>query len=499
MLLALPVAALVFARLAENQFVRETERSLTAQAVIFAEVFSAELSEVTPGNIGLSIPETALARASERYHPIDPTLDADQSLIHENAGDGRLIPHPPLPAYDAISTRLSRMARGAQKTTLAAYRFTDTAGRVIGSSGAGMDRSLAHLPEVQAALSGEVASVLRFRDPPEERHALSSISRDTGFRVHVAHPVILSDRIVGAVQVSRTPLNLQKFLYSERVLLAQLGFALLLGASVLGFVFWRFISRPILALRAQSREVAGGTRPAPEPLEHYGVAELADLGDSVLSMANALTERADELRIYTDHVTHELKSPVTSIIGAAELLNTSGEDMAPDRRQRLIDAIHGQGLRMDALLAKLRELARARLFEKGSDTDLAEAVDALREAHPSLAVTTKLHKGFRVPLSPEALGIVLTQIFKNAAEHGATKIELSSPYDVHSFTIHDNGAGIGPANRPKIFEPFFTTRRANGGTGMGLNIVATVIERHGGEVALEDTEAGTTFLFTFDP
>ncbi len=498
-LVTLPVTGLFLARLAENQFVRETEQSLIAQAAVFAEIYRDALATESEAPEGRAMPEDVMERLAEKYHPVEPSLDADETLILDVAPDGRAIPHPPLAAYDAISDRLGALSRRAQKTTLAGYRFTDTSGRIIASSGAELGASLAHLPEIQTALQGEVASTLRYREPREDQHALNSISRDTVFRVIVTHPVIYDDRLVGAVQVSRTPVNLRKFLYAERRILGQMAAVMLGGAFILGFVFWRFISRPILALRTQSQDVASGLRPAPEPLAHYGVSELADLGQSVLSMAGVLSDRADALRTYTDHVTHELKSPVTSIVGAAELLETSGDQMPPERRKRLIDTIHAEGLRMDALLSKLRELARVRILAGDSDTDLAEVVARVVATRPGLKISTDIAPGLTVPLSPEALEIVLTQLLTNAEDHGATEVTIKGDSQTGAIRISDNGRGVAEANRAKIFEPFFTTRRDTGGTGMGLNIVAAVIQRGGGTISLDPSDQGTAFRIAFAP
>mgnify|MGYP001797285412 CR=1 FL=1 len=319
LLLTLPVLGLALARLAGNQFVRETERSLIAQSVILAEVYADALSATGWQDDGPPLPDLAAARREEKYHPVDPVLAARPDSVGEPIGIGLPSLDPPAAEYIAVAARLTDLAQRSQKTTLAGYRFLDTKGIVIASSGEGEGMSLGHVAEVRAALEGQVSTALRFREPLDERHALSSISRDTAFRVHVAHPVVIDGRGAGAVYLIRTPIDLRKFLYRERYELARMAAGMLVGGLVIGFVSWRVLSRPIRALRAQSQEVASGERAAPEPLRHYGVSELADLGQSLLSMAHTLTERSDAIRLYTEHVTHELKSPVTSIVGAAEL------------------------------------------------------------------------------------------------------------------------------------------------------------------------------------
>ena len=67
-----------------------------------------------------------------------------------------------------------------------------------------------------------------------------------------------------------------------------------------------------------------------------------------------------------------------------------------------------------------------------------------------------------------------------------------------TLNVSDNGAGISPGNRPHIFEAFFTTKRETGGTGMGLTIVANLLQAHGATVALTPTTQGAAFTVTFN-
>ncbi|MDV7141196.1 ATP-binding protein [Tropicimonas sp. TH_r6] len=494
LLTALPLVGLVMARLADDQFLRETERSLIDQAAILAALHADALArakaEDLPGN---PLSDAARTRLAEDFHPVEPRLSLADAEIDPPAeaaeGPGGAL-HPD---HERLAAPLSELAQSVQKTTLVGYRFTDSEGRVIASSGEGIGRSLAHLPEVSAALAGEVATRLRYRKPLETRDRIGSISRDTLFRVHVAHPVILGDRVVGAVQLSRTPDGLMDFLYRERAPLTGMLAGMAVVALLVGFVFWRTISAPIHALRDQSQEVARGARPAPEPLRHYGMRELAELGEGLLSMAASLSERSEAIGTYTQHVTHELKSPVTTIVGAAELLQMAGERLEPEQRSRLLAQIHAEGLRMDALLSRLRELARVRSFSGAESCDLQAGVKRMRSAFPELELSVSAPDGWRVALSEDELEIVLTQLLRNAAEHGAGKVALDVRPEAQSLILRDNGAGISPANAARLFDPFFTTRREAGGTGMGLAIVVAILERRGGRISLEDTAQGAAF------
>src|SRR5213079_1305858 len=109
-------------------------------------------------------------------------------------------------------------------------------------------------------------------------------------------------------------------LYQERgkFLLAALT---VIGATVIiGFVFSRTITRPMHELVGRTERNARGDRDAFKPLAHYGTREFAQLSKSFLDMAEQLSRRSDYIATFSSHHTHELKSPLTSIKGAAELL-----------------------------------------------------------------------------------------------------------------------------------------------------------------------------------
>jgi signal transduction histidine kinase len=91
--------------------------------------------------------------------------------------------------------------------------------------------------------------------------------------------------------------------------------------------------------------------------------------------------------------------------------------------------------------------------------------------------------------------MIAGNLIQNAEQAGATRIEIVVEGGDSSVEVlfRDNGAGVSPGNRDKIYEPFFTTRRESGGTGLGLGIVRSLVEAHGGTIELRATEAGTVF------
>ena len=186
-------------------------------------------------------------------------------------------------------------------------------------------------------------------------------------------------------------------------------------------------------------------------------------------------------------MSHELKSPVTAIRGSAELLRDA--EMSADERRRFLDHIIADSDRLTALLERLRELARA-------DLDVASGVATLREALVGEdLVSLSGDIDTRAQLGLEAMRTVFSQLIRNAREHGATRVEVDGKVSGNSLRIRvaDNGSGISEGNRARIFEPFFTTRREAGGTGMGLQIVRTMLAAHGGTIELSNATTGTAF------
>ncbi|WP_372572110.1 ATP-binding protein [Ruegeria jejuensis] len=496
-LVALPIIGVLGARLSSNQFARETERSLLSQAVIFAEVYAAAFSDVQPTpDVGHILSAEQSERLKQDFHPIPPSLDLLSSEVSPPRPDPVASDEPLNGPYEAISRTLSQLARSAKKTTLSGYVFTDHAGQVMASSGS-ISGSFLHVPEVSQALQGLTVSVLRHRDDPSRRHLLNSISRDTSYRVFVAHPVVLGDRVIGAVYLSRTPMDLRKFLFQERFTLGSVAVFMLVSAVGVGWIMWRLISKPIRDLSSQSRDVASGLRPTPDPVQHYGVQELADLGKNVVSMAATLSERSTAIETYTSHVTHELKSPVTAILGAAELLSDGPSAVSGDRNRKLVHNIQKEGLRMNALLGRLRELARASVQTDPTPTSLADIVQAASAAFSEKVIELHAPPETHLFLSKDQGQIVLHHLLQNAFQHGATRVDISFDAASNSLIVSDNGTGITQRNSARIADPFFTTRRDQGGTGLGLSIVAAVLKQAGAAIEVMASKQGASLRIRF--
>ncbi len=478
LVLCLPIAGLLMFRFYANQLVQQTEESLLMQASVLTAAYEQLYRDAA------DLPDTVSTGPQTRtYQPLFPSVTINPQAI--------LAPRPDaLPAtevigevYATIGPQLSRIAIRAQEQTLAGYRVLDRHGTVIaGSAEDGL--YLGHVTEIALALNGDISSVARtrVRDAPEP--FLYTFSQGTRVRVFVAMPAMVDEDIIGVVYLSRTPNHIFRFLYGERWNLVQALAFILLSTGLIGYVFWRFITQPIRALIRRT-DATGTDRW--KPLEHYGTREIETLALSFQALTDRLHRQQDALKTYTAHVSHEMKSPLTSIKGAAELLEDA--DMTDVQRARFLENIRNDSARMEGLLARMRDYSAAGQGGTG-EAVVADAVPVVN----GLAVSVTPVDGV-VPMSEEVLAMALKHLLENAAEHGAQAVEITVEGD--RMTVTDDGQGISAGNRDRVFEPFFTTRREAGGTGMGLNIVRSIVEGTGGSIALVPSDKGARFRIHF--
>jgi two-component system, OmpR family, phosphate regulon sensor histidine kinase PhoR len=221
-------------------------------------------------------------------------------------------------------------------------------------------------------------------------------------------------------------------------------------------------------------------------------------------------------RDFVANVSHELKTPLTSIAGYAETL--AAEAPAGSQTAQFAKTILANAQRMQHLVDDLLDLSR---IESGSWSPVPIVVDldaAARDAwSPFADRATASGVQFEIALpaevahavaDSEALRDIFTNLFDNALRHtqrgGRIRVEAEVTGDGLAVAVVDTGSGIPSDHLPRIFERFYRVdparSRSQGGTGLGLAIVKHLIEAHGGRVTAESTVGrGTAIRFTLPP
>ena len=250
---------------------------------------------------------------------------------------------------------------------------------------------------------------------------------------------------------------------------------------VLSYLASRLLLRPVMRLIERTGRIEQGEADAFAPLPRYGTREMALLGERFGRLASRLSQRNEDLVLFSRHLGHELKSPLTAIRGAVELM-LDDPDMDAGQRQRFLRNIAGDAERLGLLADGLRELATAELRTEEGRVSVGDAACTAVAGVDGLDLS--LEGDAALPLAPRNAAIVFEQLAGNAREHGATTFSVKAREGL--ILIGDDGAPIPEGDRERLFEPFFTTKRDSGGTGLGLSIAAGVLARHGASLSLTD-------------
>jgi signal transduction histidine kinase len=501
--LTLPLFSLYFLKVYQNQLIQQTEAELIAQSAALSAVFHREIETAIPESVALGarVPPAAQKPSDEPYQPIWPALELARESVLPPRPEARAPPAPSDPAFVALGARMIPDLIATQNVTLAGFRLLDPNGIVIaGRNEVGL--SLAHLEEVSQALQGRFIAVLRVRISRHDQPSLYSMSRGTGMRVFTAMPVIVRDQVAGVVYASRTPSNVFKYLYERRKKLILAVFSMIFPTLLIGFLFHRTITEPMRELVERTNLVGKGDRDALRPLKRHGTSEFARLSQSFLEMARRLNTRSSFISTFATHVSHELKSPLTSIQGAAELLRDDIDATTPTMtdkdKRKFLDNIIADADRLTQISGRLRDFARAENPVAVGAAELSASITGLRSAFPSLDIRASGDLDTPMRVSEENAAIIFSNLADNAIRHGSSTLDISAARLGNSLLVKvvDNGEGVSPNNRTQIFDSFFTTRRDSGGTGMGLAIVRAMLDAHGGAVRLVESEQGTAFELT---
>ena len=325
-------------------------------------------------------------------------------------------------------------------------------------------------------------------------HSDGTISVDGRDWFYAARPVagralvLLRPRVVGAA--TWRP-------YLEGLLLAAaIGVTL---AAAISLLLARRIARPVHRVAEASRRLAAGLAPGAVPTE--GAAELASLADSFNHMATQLEHARDAERAFLLSVSHELKTPLTAVLGYAEALADGTVDV-----ETAAATIGREGQRLERLVRDLLDLARMNRHEfavRSESLDLRAIASDCIERHEPQA------ESYGIELLLDADGVAsargdadrVLQALSNLVENALRVSPAGGSVRIVArpglLVVEDEGPGLLPDEIPRAFERFFLHSRYAGsrpvGTGLGLALVDELARAMGGVVGVRSRPGQTRF------
>jgi two-component system, OmpR family, sensor kinase len=302
------------------------------------------------------------------------------------------------------------------------------------------------------------------------------------------------------VLLSRTPASGLRQVGGWFLIAAAISLA---AAVIAGDRLSRRISRPLEEAETVTRRIAGGDLDAQVADPGDGVPELASLARSINTMAETLARSKGLERQFLMSVSHDLRTPLTSIRGFAEAI----ADGAAADTQRAAQVIASESRRLERLVRDLLELAQLDSRRFSLDVrrvDLAEVATAttegFRPAAGELGLSIAVGAGDLVPVNADSdrLAQVVANLIENALKFASATVTVGvarlAGADLAVLWVDDDGPGIPAADLPRVFERLYTSSRAPArqvGSGLGLAIVAELVTAMGGSVRAESPLTAT--------
>ncbi len=313
--------------------------------------------------------------------------------------------------------------------------------------------------------------------------------------MYVAAPIRDGERIIGTLTVGKPSSSVQPYIDRAEIKLRRIAAVLVAASLAVGLIFSWSLARSINRLAAYARAAAEGRRGiAPKT----GGPELRALAEAVETMRDRLEGR-DYVERYVHTLTHEMKSPLAAIAGAAELLQG---DLPAPQRERFAALVAGEAERLRQLVERLLALAtveqRRELNERRPVALKPVVEELLASRAPAIA-----RKEFRVEctlpddaavlgepfLIVQAIGNLLDNALDFTPVRGVVTLGAERVGDAWRLAVSNTGDPIPDYARDRLFERFFSLPRPDTGrksTGLGLAFVKEVAQLHGGTISVDN-------------
>ncbi len=380
---------------------------------------------------------------------------------------------------------------GVHKSTVDLRVYvTDAAGIVVfDSESKDVGANYSRWRDVALTLKGEYGARTS-RDNPDEE--ISSV-------MYIGAPVVHEGKLIGVLTVGKPSRTLQPYLENAFGQITRMGMLILVFSAAVGLVFTWWLTWSLNRLRDYAHALAGGKKATPPTGGGHQLTELAQ----ALTLMRERLDGKQYVEKYVQSLTHELKSPLSAIRGAAELLR----DMPSEKdRARFVNNIEEQSARMQAIIDRLLTLARIEQLQAPEamktapiETLIGDTLESRQERMRQREITVRLSGATDgnvtgdLFLLQQALGNILDNAIDFSPVGGTLEITVETDADDTTITLRDHGPGAPSYALPHVFERFYSLPRAQNGrksTGLGLAFVMEVMRIHGGSAAFANHPEG---------
>jgi signal transduction histidine kinase len=363
-------------------------------------------------------------------------------------------------------------------------------------------------------------------------YALSNTTayQTEGNSLYYFTPLVMKGKQYGVVQIYYSTEDEFKFYQEMRLLFLRTGGVVFLFCFILGYLYYDNFAKGIMKLTRIADQIKHGE------YKHEGVNrkdELGSLSDAMVTMGDQIKKTIEEMqeerrkltlavekltaleqqqKQFIGNVTHEFKTPLTSMKAYCDLLEMYPED--PNLILEMKKNVTLQTERLTEMVEKVLRLSELEKYDfeyKPEVLDLGLLIE--KECHSlegkarryGVTIERKLDQ-VMIYADRECLSILLVNLLDNAIkynkEDGQIRIQCSKTETNAVVEIRDTGIGIPSELKEKVFEPFFTVEknrsRQTGGSGLGLSLVKKLVELQQGTIILKASgKEGSTFLLTF--
>jgi two-component system, OmpR family, sensor kinase len=376
--------------------------------------------------------------------------------------------------------------------------------------------------DMQAVLitpQGTVADLPNYQLPPPLRPAdiqpaallaNEEVSGRRGNTVFLALPTatLVRGRRLAVVATDRVDFTVLRNAFP---LMLVAGLLVLLAVALLSMWLAGRLTRPIHVIERAAAQLATGDLSARALVPDATDDELASLASALNAMAAQLEQARGSERAFLLSISHDLRTPLTSIRGYAEALaDGTLDDADPDERKRAATIIGAEGRRLERLVRDLLDLSRLDAHQFSLTPRPCDATEVVRDAAEAfspqareLGIALNVVRGdtIAVEIDPERLAQIAANLIENALKYAAAKVDVYAAMQSDgqvAVVVVDDGPGIPDDQMARVFDRLYTVRESPGrtvGTGLGLAIVRELAAAMGGRARAEPApDGGTRFV-----